>query len=210
MTPGRNKGIEAAPRRRPYHGEVLREWTKAWREDRRHGEGGTAADAVDELPGTLAPVLLVAASTAADAVRFAGGLMFDRASLGWRVTVVTMDGSAPGCQALPILGATACGRSAGDPPHTSARLPRAVAVASGLYEHEERMRRWVRSSADDNAVEIRFWDSRRAAAGEDTGRDDCHRLSLAARAFKAQALAAVGAPRECCGSVEVFRCTYNS
>jgi len=63
----------------------------------------------------------------------------------------------------------------------------------------------VLNARQARSAEVRLWgDARQAGAGGDTGRMR-HRLSLAARAFKAQALAAARMPGEAATDVEVFR-----
>ena len=52
-----------------------------------------------------APFLRVTAPNVADAVRSAGGLMFDRARLGWRVLVSVSENRDEDARALRVLGA---------------------------------------------------------------------------------------------------------
>jgi hypothetical protein len=141
-----------------------------------------------------------------DVVRSAGGWLFDEVMSGWDVTVLTADhgDSRP----LEILGVRVRDLE------TMLALPvlgpclQAVAVRADLYESDERVRRMVLTAFDEGDAEIRFWgdvsEDPRAAADPLS-----HRLSLAARAFKAQALAAAAASAGPAGrvdqGVEVFR-----
>ncbi|MFD0901995.1 hypothetical protein [Actinomadura sediminis] len=123
-------------------------------------------------------------------VRFAGGWVFDRAAAGWDVTVLTADGA--GSRALRILGARGLDLEMALNSQVRGPRPRALAVDAALYESDERIRHRL-IGVLDSGMEILLWGGRRAAyAGEVPG---CvqHRLSGAARAFKAHALAAAAA-----------------
>jgi hypothetical protein len=136
-------------------------------------------------------------------VRFAGGWLFDQVMCGWDVTVLTADHSDS--RPLKILGARARDLE------TVLALPgmgpclQAVAVRGDLYGSDARVRRMVLGAVDEGLAEVRFWGGLRPG-GLDTGAEPVrHRLSVAARAFKAQALAAAAAPADSTGDIEVFR-----
>jgi hypothetical protein len=153
----------------------------------------------------LRPRLAAVAPSAADVVRCAGGWLFDQAMAGWDVTVITTDHPDP--RPLRMLGArdrdVAILREV---PVVGVCLE-AVAVRSDLYESDEQVRDMVLRAAAGHA-EIRVW-GKGWPADFSPGPDlVSHHLSLAARAFKAQAVLAFGATgrgRAGDGEVEVFR-----
>ena len=172
---------------------------------------------------SLKPRVAVIGRDAAQVVRFSGGWMFDQALAGWDVNVLTLeDGNV---RPLRILGAN---------PHDLAPLLapgiavgqclHAVVVPAALYHAEEGVRRIARNAMEAGSAELLLWDEEQSPAG---GLPDPvpvgavhgpggpaqgpvpvrHRLSLAARAFKAQALAAARVPDAdaVVAEAEVFR-----
>jgi hypothetical protein len=128
----------------------------------------------------------------AEVVRFTGGWLFDQVMAGWDVTVLTTE--HPDCRPLQILGV----RSA-DLESSLARMVKVpclqiIALRADLYDQDERVRRLVLDTADDSHADVRLWGDQWPAALDDTVGPVQHRLSVAARAFKAQALAATAAP----------------
>jgi hypothetical protein len=126
----------------------------------------------------------------AEAVRFAGGWLFDRAMAGWDAVVLTAE--QPDGRAIRILGARAAGLACDL--RSGARGPglQAIAVAAELCGADKR----VRSMVDDalaRGAEVRLWGEARPAGLHRCGGAVAQRLSVAARAFKAQALAAAAA-----------------
>lgn len=170
------------------------------RGSRAHEAGRPAAHAVTRH--SLRPRLAAIAPSTAEVVRFAGGWLFDYVMAGWEAMVLTADHGDR--RPLEILGARAR-----DPETVLALLAgrclQAIAVRADLYESDALVRRMVRTAVEEGPAEVRFWgDFRRHDIGN-AAAPVAHRLSLAARAFKAQALAAAVAaagPRE---DVEVFR-----
>lgn len=151
---------------------------------------------------------MVAPSTV-EVVSHAGGWLFDQAMAGWDATVLTADRA--GSRPLRILGA----RAADLEPVLAAqaaqqRGPRAhaFAVRADLFESDVRVRRMVLEALDEGRADVRFW-SGRWPSGPDGGTGAVrHRLSVAARAFKAQALVAAcapAAPGEVGQTTELFR-----
>lgn len=131
----------------------------------------------------------VATTSVADAVRHAGGLMFDRGRAGWRVAVVTDD--ATYSQALTILGTHT--RSPGqleDRPHGQGRVVRTRVLPI------DELTATRQGTAEDSGVapwaQLLFWGER--VTRESTGRLYAvrHDLSPAARTFKAHALRCAG------------------
>lgn len=139
----------------------------------------------------------------ADVVQCAGGWLFDQVMAGWDVTVITADHADR--RPLVILGVRARDLE------TTLTLPvlgpclQAVAVRADLYDSDTRVRRLVRTASGEGRAEIRFWGERQPADLGGTATPVSHRLSVAARAFKAQALAAAAVPVDPGEVTEVFR-----
>lgn len=84
------------------------------------------------------------------------------------------------------------------------RQPHALAIASGVLERDTRTHRGLVKALDDGGMEIVVWGESWPTPPEHRTEPVVHRLSVAAQAFKAQALAAAGLP-PAAGDVEVFR-----
>lgn len=146
--------------------------------------------------------LAAIAPSTVEVVQSAGGWLFDQVMAGWDVTVLTADHSDS--RPLEILGARVRDLE------TMLALPvlgpclQAIAVRADLYQSDERVRAMVLTAFDEGQAEIRFWGD--VPEGLSAGADPLsHWLSLAARAFKAQALAAAAAPAYPAEDVEMFR-----
>jgi hypothetical protein len=138
-----------------------------------------------------------------DAVRCAGGWLCDRVRAGWNVTVTVPEGAD--VRPLTILGVTT--RSAGDDIPEAAdpsERPAAIALAADALSQDARLLKDVLKTLDRGTVEVTIWGDRLPSAL--TGRVDSvrYRLSAAARAFKAQALAATGEPAQSVEPTEEF------
>jgi hypothetical protein len=135
-------------------------------------------------------------------VQSAGGWLFDQVMAGWDVTVITADHSDS--RPLEILGVRSRDLE------STLALPvlgpclQAIAVRADLYESDARVRRMVHLAFDEGQAEVRFWGDSRPADRRGGARPLSHRLSRAARAFKAHALAAAAAPADSAEDVEVF------
>ena len=145
----------------------------------------------------------VVAADVADVVRFAGGWLFDRAMAGWDVTVLVAD--HPDERPLQILGAQIV-----DLEHALAtaehRLrPQTLAVAADLFDCDPRVREGVLQALDQGATEVTLWGQTWPAELDDTVGLVQHRLSAAARAFKAQAYAAAAISPVSIEPIETFR-----
>ena len=149
----------------------------------------------------------VVAPTVVEAVRAAGGWMFDRVMAGWDVRVLVADGHDE--RALQILGADSGDLETALEIGPNGQHPHAVAVAADLYGSDARIRDGLRQALDSGQTEVTLWggtwpadlDRRTVGLVE-------HRLSTAARAFKAQALAALDTPvipAEGIGFTETFQ-----
>lgn len=144
----------------------------------------------------------VVAPTVLDAVRFAGGWIYDRVMAGWDVTVLV--GSGGDVRPLEILGAATADLESvleewADRPH-----PQTVSVSADLFSRDERVRRGVVGALDQGATEVTLWGPLLPVELDSSVDSVVHRLSAAARAFKAQALAAAGAADEPVGESETF------
>jgi hypothetical protein len=145
----------------------------------------------------------VVAADVADVVRWAGGWLFDRAMAGWDVTVLLVD--HPDERPLRILGAQildleyALATAGHRPP------PQTLAAAADLFGCDSRVRQGVVTALDHRATEVTLWGQTWPAELDDSVGLVQHRLSAAAQAFKAQALAAAAVPLDSIGIVETFR-----
>lgn len=147
----------------------------------------------------------VASPTVLDAVRFAGGWIYDRVMAGWDVNVLV--NSDEDVRPLEVLGAEVLDlesvlASWEDRPH-----PQTVAVAADLFDRDERVRRGVLGALEQGATEVTLWGDALPTELDSSVASVEHRLSAAARAFKAQALAvAIGPHAEPVAKTEIFRC----
>jgi hypothetical protein len=138
-----------------------------------------------------APFLRVMAPTVADVVRSAGGLVFDRVRLGWRVVVVVPGDAVPGdedTRALRVLGVEVGDHSAD--PADPADPPTALAAAGTLYEGDPVTRSEVDAALATKSTEVIAWGPAEDLAGDRSAVS--YQLSRAAQVFKAHALAAAG------------------
>jgi hypothetical protein len=146
----------------------------------------------------------VVAPTVLDAVRFAGGWVYDRVMAGWDVTVLV--GDDEDARPLEILGAEVRDlesvlASWDDRPH-----PQTVAVAADLFDRDARVRQGVLEALEQGATEVTLWGEGLPAELDKSVDSVQHQLSAAARAFKAQALAAANDPEVDVSHTETFRC----
>ena len=147
----------------------------------------------------------VVAPTVLDAVRFAGGWVYDRVMAGWDVTVLI--GGDEEARPLKVLGAEVRDlesvlASWEDRPH-----PQTVAVAGDLFAVDARVREHVLNALDQGATEVTLWGDSLPSELDESVDSVQHRLSAAARAFKAQALAAADdSATVAVGDTETFRC----
>jgi hypothetical protein len=143
-----------------------------------------------------------------EVVKFAGGWLVDRVMAGWDVTVLVR-GAEAGSQdlrPLEILGVDTQDLEQAlvmwaDRPH-----PQTVAVASELFSADARVRQGVLNALDQGLTEVTLWGEHWPEELDDTVGSVRHQLSAAARAFKAQALAAIEPPIAVVGDAETFRC----
>ncbi|MGD1169940.1 hypothetical protein ACKUVQ_15390 [Mycobacterium seoulense] len=148
----------------------------------------------------------VVAATVVDVVRFAGGWLFDRAMAGWDVTVLLADlADRPDDRPLQILGAQVVDLEDALASVQTRPRPQALAAASDLFGCDSRVRQGVLQALDRGVTEVTLWGETWPAELHDSVGLVQHRLSMAARTFKAQALAAAALPAAPLGHVETFR-----
>jgi hypothetical protein len=145
----------------------------------------------------------VAAMSVLEVVTRAGGWLFDRVMAGWDVTVCVAD-HADG-RPLQILGTKTLDLDFAFGSLDQRPRPQALAVATDLLDSDLRARQRVLKALDHRLTEVTLWGEVRSA--EFNARTDSveHRLSDAARVFKAQALEAAGHPDASVGCRETFR-----
>lgn len=145
----------------------------------------------------------VVAATVTDAVRFAGGWLFDRSMAGWDVSVLVAD--HPDDRPLQIVGAQVLDLEEALASAQVRPRPQALAAAADLFGCDSRVRQGVLQALDHGVTEVTLWGENWPAELDDSVGLVQHRLSMAARTFKAQALAAAAVPHAPIGAVEVFR-----
>lgn len=133
----------------------------------------------------------VATTNAADAVRYAGGWLFDRAMAGWEVNVAVAH--PDGIRALEILGARTADLSSlltalADRQEQAAGL----AVDPELLASHDEVRRCVAASMRTGLTEVACWGPSRPELLSAAVDSVQYRLSAAAMIFKRHALAAAG------------------
>jgi hypothetical protein len=149
------------------------------------------------------------APTVADAIESAGGWLFDQALAGWDVTVITAEQAD--CRPLRILGVRDYTLESMLSYQANGSCLSAVALSAALFATDERVRHLVLGVIESGLPELRFWGDADVAGADFSGGLDgaaspvAHRLSAAARAFKAQALAAAAVCGEPPADTEVFR-----
>lgn len=138
-----------------------------------------------------------------DAVRNVGGWMFDRVMAGWDVTVL-ISGSED-ARPLQILGATVLELEQSLTSQAHGPMPHAIAVAADLFEVDARVRCGVLDALDHGTAEVTVWGDTCPSELDARIGSVQHELSVAARAFKAQAFAAAAIGGPVIGRTEVFR-----
>lgn len=145
----------------------------------------------------------VVATTVADVVQFAGGWLFDRAMAGWDVTVLVADHTDN--RPLQILGVQTLDLEDALSSVDTRPRPQALAAAADLLGCDSRVRRGVLQALDHGATEVTLWGQTWPAELDDSVGQVQHQLSMAARTFKAQAMAAAALPQASIASTEMFR-----
>jgi hypothetical protein len=147
----------------------------------------------------------VVAPTVSDAVRYAGGWIYDRVMAGWDVTVLV--GGDDDLRPLQILGAETLSLGSVLADWEGRPHPQTVAVAADLFDRDPRVLTHVRNALDAGTTEVTVWGEELPAELDRSVDSAQHHLSAAARAFKARALAAADDPGAAAvGGTERFRC----
>jgi hypothetical protein len=148
----------------------------------------------------------VVAADVADVVRFAGGWLFDRAMAGWDVTVLLTDlADRPDDRPLQILGVDVLDLEDALASVETWPRPQALAAAADLFGCDSRVRQGVLQALDHGVTEVTLWGETWPAELDDSVGLVQHRLTMAARIFKGQALAAAAVPESPIGHTETFR-----
>ncbi|MFD0364630.1 hypothetical protein ACFQZZ_24585 [Nocardia sp. GCM10030253] len=145
--------------------------------------------------------MAVFAPSALDAVRSAGGWVCDRAMAGWDITIVTAPTDP---RPLRILGVHLLDPELSPSAAVRELAPQAIAVAGDLYRSDEQVRDCVLGQLSRAPMEITVWGELWPSELGPRIRPMEHRLSYAARAFKARAWAAVALPDAPIAPVESF------
>jgi hypothetical protein len=146
--------------------------------------------------------LVVMASSTVDLVTSAGGWLFDRAMAGCDVTAVFTEPTDD--RALQILGVRTV-EFDDAPTSTWCDIESALAVSAELYRADVRVREAVLDLLDGGLTNLVMWGESWPQEFDGLGDRVHHRLSIAARAFKAQALLATAAPEDGVVDLETFR-----
>ena len=131
--------------------------------------------------------LCVAARDVGELVDLAGGWICDRVLAGWDVSVAVSE--PRDLRPLQILGVTLVTQQRFGLTNAGSGAA-SIAIAPGIFENDNHIRSEVLEALDQGAIEVTFWGP--SIPSDLDGRLDRrqHRLSGAARAFKAHALAA--------------------
>jgi hypothetical protein len=153
------------------------------------------------LRHSLRPRLAAIAPSVVEAVRFAGGWLFDQVMAGWDVTVLTSgDADARPAQ---ILGARVADLEMVLARRVRGSCLQGIALRADLYGSDARVRRMV-DEAQEGLAEIRLWGEGGPSELNGGAGPVRYQLSVAARAFKAQALAAAAIPADLAQDTEEF------
>lgn len=133
--------------------------------------------------------MAIFAASAADVVQFTGGLIFDHVGAGWDVRVHITQDATEDERAMRILGIRHLLRSAD---MDSTEWPDLLLTGAESYRSQPDIHRIFNAAARRQQTEVAMW------GGDWPGELDPgigtveHRLSTAARAFKAHAVTAAG------------------
>jgi hypothetical protein len=138
-------------------------------------------------------------------VHYAGGWLFDRVMAGWDVTAVVAD--PRDIRPLRILGATVVDMDAAMAVPVRGPVPQTIAIDTALYESDSRVRTGLEGVLDQGVADVRMWGEHWPTGIDPRFGVVQHQLSLAAKAFKARAMAATSGSAGDVNGTEVFRCT---
>ncbi|MET7774096.1 hypothetical protein [Nocardia sp. NPDC005366] len=147
----------------------------------------------------------VVAHSVADVVEHAGGWLFDRSGAGWDVTVLIPDLVRADVRPLRILGADIADLDSVLEAGGRGRHPEALAISAAVCDRDSRTNRGLIDALHHGGVEVVVWGDTWVSRPEHLVDPVAHRLSIAARAFKAHALVAASLPAMLNSSTELFR-----
>jgi hypothetical protein len=133
----------------------------------------------------------VSAPSVLDAVQSAGGWVFDQVRLGWTVCVAVPDDSDD--RPLRILGAEMCEFDSLLATVGAETDSASLAVAAELFHQNDKVHEMVRTALARGRQQLLMWGEARPSELHRTLAPVEHRLSCAARVFKAHALSAAAA-----------------
>jgi hypothetical protein len=168
------------------------------------GPAGSAESDSALLRHSLRPRLAAIAPSVVEAVRFAGGWLFDQVMAGWDVTVLTAEDAD--ARPAQILGARVADLETVLARRVRGSCLQGIVVRADLYGSDARVRRMV-DEAREGLAEVRLWGEEWPAELDGAAGPVRYQLSVAARAFKAQALAAAAIPADLARETEEFRST---
>ncbi|MET7773711.1 hypothetical protein [Nocardia sp. NPDC005366] len=170
--------------------------------DRRVGFRSVALWRADAIRRPLRSRLVVIAPSARDAVRRLGGWLFDMTTAGWEVTVAVADHSD--IRSLEILGVLVVDleQMLAMPLHES--NIDTLAVATGSYRSDDRVRDGVLECVNRGGVRTMFWGADLPREFDGAAESARHRVSVAGRAFTACALRAAGLAAEVTATTETL------
>lgn len=144
----------------------------------------------------------VVATTASDVVHAAGGWLYDRVMAGWEVTVLLPD--ARDSRPLRILGVQAVDLQTSYPGARAKGDCQSLAVSAEAFAAHDCVRELVREALGQRTAEVALWgEGWPLGVNRGMARME-HVLSVAALAFKAQALIAAGIPYPSIGPTEAM------
>ncbi|WP_424749649.1 hypothetical protein [Mycobacterium sp.] len=132
----------------------------------------------------------IVAPTVVEVVKHAGGWVFDRMMAGWHVVVIV--GELVDDRPLRILGAKSLSFETAVRSHLLCEHPQSLAVPTDLFETDSQVRSWVLKALEHGLTQVALWGRSCPPELSDNVDIGQHRLTTAARAFKAQALVAAG------------------
>lgn len=147
--------------------------------------------------------LAVIAPNLGEAVRHAGGWLFDLVWAGWDGAVITAEHSDP--TPARILGARTYDLRAVLMAPPADRSMDAIIVEASLYNSDARVRRMVQQVSCADLSELMLCGDDLPEGLHDTADRVRYRPSVAARAFKAQAVAAAAVRADASEDIEIFR-----
>jgi hypothetical protein len=147
--------------------------------------------------------LAVIAPSVGEAVRHAGGWLFDLVWAGWDGVVITAEQADPA--PARILGARAFDLGVLRASPLADRSMHAIVVEANLYNCDARVRRLVQQVSCPDLTELMLCGGDLTRSLHDAADSVPYRPSVAARAFKAQAMTVAAVRAEASGDIEMFR-----